>query len=100
MSCFVKIAISIGLVISLLFVISLVVFYFYRERQVNKVKVIKFINDNEKIFSTYNIHQSIFENKKSSYVVNLLKELEDENIITKTNIGNSEENGIWEIIDE
>ncbi|MBS4539515.1 hypothetical protein GOQ27_13650 [Clostridium sp. D2Q-11] len=98
MSYFIRVVFFIGIGIILLFILSLIGFYLYRKRQLDKIKIIKFINDNEKTFSTYNIHNNIFKNKKASYVISLLQELENENIIKRIEIGNSEENGLWEHI--
>lgn len=100
MEYLIKIATFLGLGIVLLFIISLISFYFYRRRQLDKVKIIKFINDKNETFSTYNIHQSIFKNKKVSYVIGLLKELDREKIINQIQMGNSEENALWEYIDK
>lgn len=85
-----------------LFIFSLVKFYFHRKRQLDKVKIIKFMSKHNNTASTYKIHQNIFKKKPVKYVKGLLRELELENTIKHIKIGNSSSannNGIWEYID-
>lgn len=94
-----RIFLYIAIILGGLFFISIIKFYFYRRRQIDKIKVVEFIIDSDKTSSTYNIHKSIFSNKKVKYVNELLKELESENLVKKVNMGISNgENGIWEYI--
>lgn len=94
----IKIGLYLGGIIVFLFLISLVKFYFYRKKQIDKVKIIEFIVNTKNTASTYSIHQNVFKNKEISYVTNLLYELESENIINQVKIGNSNNNGLWEYV--
>lgn len=82
-----------------LFLVSLVKFYFYRKRQLDKVKIVEFILTSGSTISTYNIHQNVFKDKTLSYVAELLSELESECIIKQVNIGHlNGNNGLWEYV--
>lgn len=101
MSYIFEIAIYISIVIFFLFLVSLVKFYFYRKRQIHKVKIIEFIVNTEKTSSTYNIHKCIFKNRTINYVSDLLVELESEHIIKRIELGHTNNNnGLWEYIQE
>lgn len=98
MELLIKIGLYLGVLVVFLFLISLVKFYFYRKKQLDKVKIIEFIVNTKNTASTYSIHQNAFKNKEISYLNNLLYELESENIINKIEIGNSNNNGLWEYV--
>ncbi|MCT4563639.1 MAG: hypothetical protein N4A68_04900 [Maledivibacter sp.] len=101
MSCIFQIAIYISALILFMFLVSLVKFYFYRKRQIDKLKIVEFIVDTENTASAYNIHKSIFYNKDIGYVTDSLYELEGEHIIKQIRIGHTNNNnGLWEHIKE
>lgn len=98
MSVFYDITVLVIILIFILFLSSLVGFYFYRKKQMEKVKIIKFIRTTKGTFSTYNIKINLFKDKKNKYVKKLLQELQDEKVINKIYL-NSSNNSMWEIND-
>ncbi|NBI05291.1 hypothetical protein [Senegalia massiliensis] len=85
----------IGLLIIVLFIVTLITFYFFRKRKLDKIKIIEYIHEEEKAFSTYNINEAIFKGKKIKYTISLLQELEKENLIINITTNNIKENSIW-----
>lgn len=85
----------IGLLIIVLFIVTLITFYFFRKRKLDKIKIIEYIHEEEKTFSTYNINETIFKGKKIKYTISLLQELEKENLINNITTNNIKENSIW-----
>ncbi|WP_130807581.1 hypothetical protein [Senegalia massiliensis] len=82
----------IGLLIILLFIVTLITFYLFRKRKLDKIKIIEYVYKEEKAFSTHNINEAIFKGKKLKYAINLLQELEKENLIINISTDN---NSLW-----
>ncbi|MTI67024.1 MAG: hypothetical protein FH753_10575 [Firmicutes bacterium] len=96
MSYLLKIAPYIGGFIIIVFLISLVNFYFYRKRKIDKVKILKYIIESDNAVSKHTLHKKVFSNESLKYVNNLLNELETEDLIREIKLGSLNSDGLWE----
>ncbi|MTI69663.1 MAG: hypothetical protein FH751_05335 [Firmicutes bacterium] len=96
MSYLFKIAPYVGGFIIIVFLISLVNFYFYRKRKIDKVKILKYIIKSDNAVSKHTVHEKVFNNESLEYVRNLLNELQTEDLIREIKLGSSNSDGLWE----